>query len=353
MPSRDTTRTSKSALNNTSARYSHRLDIGPAYNAQKVLTDRFGRPVTGVRISIAPSVGCNYNCVFCHSEGIHEATENIMKPEEVERIVRIINKLGVSYVKFTGGEPLLRPDIVEIVRRLSRLPLKELSLTTNGTKLPRLAESLRKAGLDRVNISLHSLKEERYNFITGSNRFRQTLEAIQASIKTGLTPVKLNMVVMKGVNDDEIDTAIRFVGEMGKGEEVVLQLIELVKEGDVDAQFYDRFHADLSNVEESLMRTSLKETVRDLHFRRRYLLPNGAWVEVVKPMHNSTFCMGDNRIRITYDGKFKPCLLRHDNHVDFLQAMRNGGSDVDLANLFRLAVQLREPFFKPAITTEA
>ena len=318
----------------------------------EVLIDRFGRPVTGVRVSLNPSSGCNYRCVFCHNEGIYESPENLMKPEEVEHIIRILYQFGVKFVKITGGEPLLRPDMVEIVERLGRLPLRELSLTTNGTRLSNLAEPLKKAGLKRVNISLHSLKEKTYNFITGATRFKPTLDAIQAALIAGLTPVKLNMVVLKNVNDDEIDDVIRFVGELGGGEKVILQLIELVMEGDADAQFYKMFHADLSEVEESLRKRAVKETVRDLHFRHRYLQPNGVWVEVVKPMHNSTFCMGDHRIRITYDGKFKPCLLRHDNHVDFLQAMRNGVSDDKLADLFRLAVQLREPFFKPAITSK-
>jgi cyclic pyranopterin phosphate synthase len=317
------------------------------------LIDRFGRPINGVRVSLNPSSECNYHCVFCHNEGIYEPPERLMKPDEVERIVRILNRYSVDYVKLTGGEPLLRPDIVEIISRLNRISLREISLTTNGTRLSILAESLKGAGLKRVNISLPSLKEDRYSFITGTKRLQLTLEAVHAAIRSGLTPLKVNMVILKGVNDDEIADVIGFVGRLAVGDEVILQLIELVEEGGTHPDIYDKFHIDLSSIEEMLKEKSLKEIVRKLHLRHRYLQPNGAWVEVVKPMHNSAFCMGDNRIRITYDGKFKPCLLRHDNHVDFLQAMRGGTSDEGLVSLFRKAVQLREPFFEPEITSRA
>lgn len=314
-----------------------------------VLIDRYGRPVIGVRISVNASFQCNYSCIFCHNEGITGKPEEMMKPEEIERIVKVLKSFGVNYVKLTGGEPLLRPDILEIVKRLGAYHLRELSMTTNGTRLYELAEPLKKAGLHRVNISLHSLKEGKYNFITGSTRLQTTLDAIRAAVDAGLTPVKLNVVILKGINDDEVDDLIRFAETLGGGENIIVQLIELVMEGASNSHFYKRFHTDLLPIEEALKKRAVKEVIRALHFRHRYLQPNGVWVEVVRPMHNSVFCMGDNRIRITHDGKFKPCLLRDDNHVDFLTPMRNGASDKDLANLFRLAVHLREPYFKPSL----
>ena len=312
----------------------------------RVLFDRFGRPVTGVRISLNPSSLCNFNCIFCHSEGIFEEPKDTMTADEIQRITKILTRFGVDAVKLTGGEPMLRRDIVDVVQKLGELPLRELSLTTNGTRLVELADVLKDKGLDRVNISLHSLREERFNFITGVARLSYTLEAIRRAVEVGLTPVKLNVVVMKGVNEDEVDDIINFASSLGGGEKAKVQFIELVAEGSASSSFYSEFHADLSTMEERFKRIAVEGRVRQLHLRHQYLLPNGVWVEVVKPMHNSAFCMADNRIRITYNGQFKPCLLREDNHVDFLSAMRNGADDEALAEMFRKAVWLREPFFK-------
>jgi len=313
----------------------------------RVLFDRFGRPVTGVRISLNPSTFCNFNCIFCHSEGIFEEPKDTMRADEIQRITKVLMKFGVDVVKLTGGEPMLRRDIVDVVQKLGELPLRELSMTTNGTRLAELADELKDKGLDRVNISIHSLREERFKFITGIARLDYTLKAIRRAVEVGLTPVKLNVVVMRGVNEDEVDDIVNFASSLGGGEKAKVQFIELVAEGSADPSFYNKFHTDLSAIEERFKRVAVEERVRQLHLRHQYLLPNGVWVEVVKPMHNSAFCMADNRIRITYNGQFKPCLLREDNHVDFLSAMRNGADDEALAELFKKAVLLREPFFKP------
>jgi len=159
--------------------------------------------------------------------------------------------------------------------------------------------------------------------------------------------------LMKGVNDDEIDDLIRFVRRSGGNGKVVLQLIELVV---TDPEFYEKYHCDLAPIEARLNSEAVAVYRRGMHNRPRYILPDGVTVEVVRPMHNSEFCMKNNRIRITHDGKFKPCLLRDDNHVDFLTRMRAGAPDEEIAGLFRRAVLLREPFFKtqelsvPALT---
>ena len=312
-----------------------------------VLFDIFGRPVTGVRISLNPSSFCNFNCIFCHSEGIFEEPKDSMRADEIQRITRVLMRFGVDVVKLTGGEPMLRRDIVDVVQKLGELPLRELSMTTNGTRLVELADKLKDKGLDRVNISLHSLREERFKFITGVARLDYTIKAIRRAVEVELTPVKLNVVVMRGVNEDEVDDIVNFASSLGGGEKAKVQFIELVAEGSADTSFYNKFHTDLSAIEERFRRIAVEERVRQLHLRHQYLLPNGVWVEVVKPMHNSAFCMACNRIRITYNGQFKPCLLREDNHVDFLSAMRNGADDEALAELFKKAVWLREPFFKP------
>jgi len=286
-------------------------------------------------------------------EGIRSAPSTLMTPDEIQRVVRVLHGFGVNAVKLTGGEPMLRQDIIEIVEKLKAVGLHEISMTTNGTRFSELAGALHDAGLSRVNISLHSLRKDRFQSIAGVDGYDQAMSAVSAAIAAKLLPVKLNVTLMKNVNDDEIDDVIRFVHRSGGNGEVVLQLIELVV---TDPAFYEKYHCDLAPIEERLKSHAVAVYRRGMHNRPRYILPNGVTVEVVRPMHNSEFCMKNNRIRITHDGKFKPCLLRDDNHVDFLTRMRAGATDDEIADLFKVAVLLREPFFKsheisvPALT---
>ena len=325
------------------------LWLGIAYGAL-MLVDRFGRPVKGLRISITSS--CDLSCFFCHGEGSDAGSNRIMTPGEIERIVRVAMSLGVDSVKLTGGEPMMRPDILEIVKRLGRLGLSDLSMTTNGFRLADLAEDLRRLGLKRVNISFHSTRPERYARITGlrleeaERRHGELIEAVKKAVGVGFNPVKLNVVVVKGVNDDELDDLVSFAESIGGSSEMVVQLIELVGCG-LAQGLMESYYFDLSKLERLVAEKAVKKIVRRLHFRKRYLLPNGVWVEFVKPTGNYLFCMNDTRLRITHDGKFKPCLMRSGNEIEFLSAMRSGASDGELKKLFLKAVELREPFWKP------
>ena len=307
------------------------------------LYDQWRRPVTDLRISVNNSAECNWGCIFCHKEGILESHEQ-MTPQEIERIVRLTNLFGVKMVKLTGGEPMLRTDIVEIVGRIKSVPIEEVSMTTNGTRLARLAAILKEKGLSRVNISLHSLKEDTFRFLTHANKLKDTIEAIKASITAQLRPVKINVTIIRGINDSEVNDMIEFSRELGGGGTNILQLIEMVPT--TASNFYEVYHLNLDAMEEKLKERASSVSERVLHRRPRYELENGVCVEVVRPMYSPSFCMGNNRMRITCDGKFKPCLLRSENHVDFLVAMRRGTSDSDLAEIFKKAVLLREPFFK-------
>lgn len=272
------------------------------------------------------------------------ALSTLMTPDEIQRVVAVMSRFGVRAVKLTGGEPMLRTDILEIVEKLNAAGLREISMTTNGTNLTRLAKPLHEAGLSRANVSLHTLRRDRFRFISGVDRHDETLSAIKAALEAKILPLKLNMTLLKNVNEDEVADMIVFVeGLRPNNVEVVLQLIELV---DTDPAFYVKYHYDLSQIEGDLKTRAIATYRRGTHNRPRYILPNGVTVEVVRPMHNSLFCMKNNRIRITHDGKFKPCLLREDNHVDFLTKMRAGASDDEIAELFKRAVMLREPFFK-------
>ena len=307
-----------------------------------VLVDRFGRPIVGARISLNSSFHCNFKCIFCHREGIFKGSQ-IMTADEIERVVSILHKLGVKYIKLTGGEPLLRKDIIEIVRRIKSIGIDEISITTNGTELDILAHKLRDAGLNRINISIHSLKRWKFYLITGVDMLERVKKGIEESIDAGLYPVKLNFVILKDLNDGEISDLIEYSYKLGGGDTNIIQLIELIN---INPKFYRAYHRPLDDIEEWIRKKAVSMRRRRLHNRPQYTLDNGVIVEFVKPMYNPTFCMGNDRIRITYDGKFKPCLLRSDNHVDFLKVMRNGGGDSEIIDRFIEAVNRREPFFK-------
>jgi cyclic pyranopterin phosphate synthase len=207
----------------------------------------------------------------------------------------------------------------------------ESSLTTNGTLLADCASALKDAGLRRVNVSLDSLNPATYKTITGIDRLSDVLAGIDAALDAGLTPVKLNMVVLEGVNDHEINDFLAYVRG---NRNLVLQLIELMHFNDCT------YHGDLTGLEDSLASRSKQIITRRMHHRKKYCL-DGAEVEVVRPRHNTEFCAFCNRLRVTSDGKLKPCLLRTDNHIDI-----RGKKGAELEALFQKAVSLREPFYK-------
>lgn len=306
------------------------------------LYDRFGRPVTNLRISLTQE--CNFRCFFCHREGQRFLAKNEMTPEEIERIVRIASRLGIRKVKLTGGEPTVREDILEIVRRIKPYVI-DLSMTTNGSRLKELAEPLARAGLDRVNVSLHSLKPDVYKRITGVDMLETVLEGIEEAVKH-LSPVKLNMTVMKGLNDDEIWDMIDFSAKTG----TILQLIELEAPREMtETAFFRKYFYPLRPVEKELEKRAVEIRERTMHRRRKYFIPTDygiAEVEVVRAMHNTVFCANCTRLRVTSDGKFKTCLLRNDDLIDFLSAIRNGASDAELVDIFKRAVLEREPYWR-------
>ncbi|MHC1623653.1 MAG: GTP 3',8-cyclase MoaA [Candidatus Methanospirareceae archaeon] len=305
------------------------------------MKDKFDREVNSLRISVTQR--CNLRCFYCHHEG-QNSSKGEMSPEEIEKIVEIGSEVGIDKLKLTGGEPLLRDDICEIIRRASDYT-KEMSMTTNGVLLDRYADDLRDAGLRRVNVSLDVLDAEKYEIITGRDYLQQVINGVEAAIANDLTPVKLNMVVMKGVNDHEVEEMIHFAGEKG----TILQLIELETDGGCkSAELYEKYHYDFAPIERGLKRDATKIEERELHRRRKYFVENGGnitEVEVVRPMHNTTFCGNCTRVRVTSDGKLKPCLLRNDNLVDMIGPIRSGASDKELVEIFKKAILLREPFW--------
>ena len=290
-----------------------------------VLKDPYNRTVTNLRISLTQR--CNLRCIYCHAEGEVNPEEQ-MSAEDIAELMRVGVQFGVKSIKFTGGEPLLRRDLVDIIRSVP--PGVESSLTTNGTLLAAKAAELKEAGLARVNVSLDTLRPERYQAITGKDCLADVLAGIDAAIEVGLTPVKLNMVLLEGINEDEMDDFMAFVRNKP---DLILQVIELMEFNEC------KFHGDVDSVEQDLNERATRVVTRRMHHRKKYCL-DGAEVEVVRPLHNTEFCAFCNRLRVTSDGKLKPCLLRSDNLVDI-----RGKHGKELEDAFREAVGRRKPFF--------
>ncbi len=307
-----------------------------------VLVDSCGRPLLNLRIAVTSQ--CNLRCQYCHGEG-EDTSKHDENPEmavgEIVRIVRIASSQGISRIKLTGGEPLFRKDILEIVEGITSVKgVTDLSMTTNGTLLAPLAKDLRRRGLSRVNISLPTLNEEIYNKLTGG-RLDDALEGIKASVEAGFHPVKLNMIILKCATDYDFDGMLDFARRAG----TILQLIEL-EPVNITNSYYVANHKDLDEYEDILrQKASSIETRRYMHNRHVYHLP-GVDVEVVHPTENTEFCVHCTRVRVTSDGKLKPCLMRGDDLVDILRPMRHGANDTQLIELFKLANQKRQPYNK-------
>ncbi len=304
-----------------------------------MLRDAFDRAVTNVRISLTPA--CNFSCFYCHREGYSPRDPGLMTPGEIRRIVEVMGRFGVSAVKFTGGEPTLRPDLEEIIREVASInSVRDLSLVTNGSLLVGRVGRLADAGLDRINVSLPSLRRERFRLITGVDALDRVLAGIREASRAGFRQVKINRVVLRGINDDEIDDLIDFARKVG----AIVQLIQL-EDPDPNSDLVRRYGVGLEDITSELdLQGRLIYRREGMHNRPVYDV-GGVRVEVVGPMGNSDFCFHCTRIRITHDGRFKPCLFRDDGYVDFLSMMREGASDDVLAAAFIRAVSLRIPYF--------
>lgn len=267
-----------------------------------MLIDRYGRKLINARFAI--TLRCNYRCFFCHREG-GNAFSDELKPEEVGIIAEALARVGVRKFKITGGEPLLRKDVAEVVREVDRWGMAEdISMTTNGYYLREFISGLVDAGLRRVNISLHTLREGVYEFIVGVNGLGKVIEGIKEVLRYPLTKVKVNAVILRGVNDAEVWDIINFAEGLG----VHVQLIELHPVGRGKDAF-NTYYTPLDDVVKRLNEICSRVIIRgDLHNRPIYELPSGITVEVVRPVLNPIFCAGCSRIRVMPDGSLMPCL---------------------------------------------
>ncbi len=306
--------------------------------ADEFIKDRFSRPIVSLRITLTNR--CNVNCVYCHHDGMVSSSQE-MTADELYTICKIAKNIGVKKIRLSGGEPLIRKDIVEIIEKIASLNFKDISMTTNGTYLEKYAQNLKNAGLDRVNVSLDTLNRETYEFITKKDYLESAKAGILKAVEVGLYPVKINMVIMKDINQNEIKDMFKFCKENN----IVLQLIELIEsENCDDDKFSADYHYKLDMIEERL--ADIADEVHERKFmqgRKKYYIDGGE-IEIVRPVDNSTFCANCSRLRITPDGKIKPCLLRNDNLVELISHVRNGESEEELKEIFINGINNREPY---------
>jgi cyclic pyranopterin phosphate synthase len=263
--------------------------------------------------------------------------KSILTYEEITRLVRVAARLGVRKIRLTGGEPLARKNIQFLIREIGSIEeIDEITLTTNGVLLERYAEELKEAGLNRVNVSLDSLSPEKYSKITGGGDIETVLRGIEKAHQLGLKPIRLNVVIIRGLNDDEVeDFAL-----LTKNKDYHVRFIEFMP-GRGNNWTEDRC-VSAKEIRERLKKLGPLQPVR---FRkngsaRYYRLPNSkGLIGFISPVTDH-FCGYCNRLRITSDGKIRPCLFS-ETEIDLRTPLRNGASDGEIERLLRLAVQLK------------
>jgi cyclic pyranopterin phosphate synthase len=312
--------------------------------------DSFNRPISYLRVSVTDR--CNLRCVYCMPpEGIPwRPHEEILRYEEIETVVRAAAELGISKVRLTGGEPLVRLGMVDLVAMLARIPgLDDLAMTTNGTLLARYAEELKAAGLKRVNVSLDTLRPERFHRITRLGKLSDALDGIAVAKEAGLVPVKINTVVIRGLNDDEVVDFARLtfappphlVGGVRRGWHV--RFIEVMPLGD-NADWAGNGYVPMGEVRGRIERELGELRPAKLGTgsgpARYYRLPGAqGTIGFITPI-SEHFCYQCNRLRLTADGKLRPCLLS-DYEIDLRTPLRQGATMEEIKHLIVEAVRTK------------
>lgn len=301
------------------------------------LRDGFGRSIEYLRISVTDR--CNFRCLYCMPlEGLEWLPKaDILSYEEIARVVTQLAPLGLRRLRITGGEPTLRPDLEALIRMLRAIPeIEDISLSTNGVKLPALAETFARAGLDRVNMSVDSLRPDRIKAISRRNTDFDPIAAAVAAEAAGLSPIKLNVVVMRGINDDEVcefarltlehDWHVRFIELMPVGE-----MRELTWDHVVPSDEILRRLESVSPIEPAIAPSRGNGPARYFRFHGA-----AGTVGIITPMSH-TYCGSCNRVRLTADGRLRTCLF--------------GEEETDLRTPLREGVPL-EPFFRSALASK-
>lgn len=302
------------------------------------LTDRFGRTVNYVRLSVTDR--CDFRCVYCMAEDMtFLPRQQVLSLEEIARVARNFVSLGTEKIRLTGGEPMVRNGILDLVREIGSYGLRDFAMTTNGSQLATMAEPLRKAGMHRLNISLDSLDADKFHSITRTGKLNQVLDGIDAAREAGFRSIKLNTVVMKGRNDEEIPELIEFA----RRKQVDISFIEEMPLGEISE--HDRGLALCTSEE-------VRETIRQHHElvpatedsggpARYYRMPDSPIrVGFISP-HSHNFCATCNRVRVTVEGRLLLC-LGNEHSVDLRRVLRaNPTSDNKLRQTIINAMDLK------------
>ena len=328
------------------------------------LRDAHHRTIRDLRVSLTDR--CNFRCFYCLPNGEPPLArkDTILTFEEIEYICDIFVSLGIEKIRLTGGEPLLRKGIETLIEKLSRLKnstddlrlttddseiphsafqtphLKDLALTTNGHSFPRRAEALKRAGLDRVTISLDSLRRERFREITGVDALENVLNSIETAQTVGLTPVKINVVLVRGRNDDEIIDFAKFAREY----DVKMRFIEFMPL-DSGNEWHKNQIVPAKEIREKINEVfplELKEKSRGADTAWRYVFADGASGEIgIVASVTEMFCGACSRIRLTADGQIRTCLFSTDEH-NLRDVVRNGASRTEIIEFIRAVVLKKE-----------
>jgi GTP 3',8-cyclase len=305
-----------------------------------MLHDSFGRQITDLRLSVTDR--CNFKCVYCKPqlEGRWVQRSELLTFEELERMARILVSMGIEKIRITGGEPLVRQNIEHLIARIAQIEgIRDLCMTTNGYVLAEKGDALKRAGLRRVTISLDTLNAEKFTAITGKDYFARVLEGIDAAVALGFQPVKVNAVIMRDVNDDELVAFAQFAREKN----VVFRFIEFMP---LDADHQWSKHRVVT-LDEMVEKISFYEKLVPLpalaisETARRYRFDDGVGeIGIIAPV-SRPFCGHCSRIRMTADGKIRTCLfsiLEHDARV----LLRGGASDGAIKEFIQRVVDQKE-----------
>jgi cyclic pyranopterin phosphate synthase len=309
-------------------------------NNHPILEDRYGRKLTYLRVSVTDR--CNLRCMYCVPrngiEKLHHA--DVLSYEELFRLCRIAVDLGINKIRVTGGEPLVRIDIDKFLLQLVEIPgLSEITLTTNGVFLGSFLETFKAAGIRRINVSLDTLVRGKYEFITGHDCLLPVLDSIDKAYKAGFDPVKINVVVMRGINDDEVEDLAR----LSMDRPFHIRFIEYMPMGDSSQDFLDLYmpSSDVAGlIEEALGPLEPLPSKKGDGPARRFKIKGAAGeVGFISAVSNH-FCDSCNRLRLTATGCLRTCLLS-DIETDLKSPLRQGVSDSELVELFKSGVLLK------------
>lgn len=299
------------------------------------LIDPYGRCIEYLRLSVTDR--CDLRCQYCLPKGykgFHEP-DQWLKFSEIQQIVASFARLGVTRLRITGGEPLLRKDLPLLSEQLAQIPgVQDLSLSTNAIRLGKYAQALKDAGITRVNVSLDSLKPQRFRELTGGGQLYKVINSLKSATLVGFHPIKINMVVMKGINDTEVENMIRFC----VNHDFVLRLIEIMPMGATGQQSMDRY-ISLQTIKERLSaRYDLVPDIQAGGGPARYYRITGTRLVIgfITPI-SQHFCATCNRVRLAVDGTLYLCLGQED-HVDLRSIVRQGVNDRELDNAIRAAI---------------